>query len=105
MSFKCYFLSRAFVALLFGGAKSKVQILGIMRNIYLKSFFFYLDQCFGRRCRLKIYHVGLWLPFSFEEGNHLCNYTTGQYEKYLLKIILNLDQWAWRKRCLKIYLI
>ena len=35
----------------------------------------------------------------------LCNFGRGYYEEQFCEIIFNLDQWLWRKCCLKIILI
>ena len=57
-----------------------------------------LDQCFRRRCRLKIFsYLELWLPFCSVKQNYLCNFGKGHYEEQFCEIILNLDQWF--RRC------
>ena len=52
-----------------------------------------------------ISYLELWQPFGSVEQSHLCNFGKGYYEEQFCEIILNLDQWLWKKRCLKIYLI
>ena len=48
---------------------------------------------------------GALAAFCSAERNHLCNFGRGYYEEQFCKIILNLDQWLWRKCQLKIFLI
>ena len=47
-----------------------------------------------------ISYLGLWQPFCSVEQNHLCNFGRGYYGEEFCVIILNLDQWLWRKCCL-----
>ena len=59
-----------------------------------------------RKCHFKdISYLELWQPFCSVEWNHLCNFGRGYYEEEFCEMILNLDQWLWRKCCLKIFLI
>ena len=50
-------------------------------------------------------YLELWQPFCSAEQNHLCNFGRGYYEEQFCETILNLDQWLWSKKRLKIFLI
>ena len=52
-----------------------------------------------------ISYLELWPPLCSGELNHLCNFGRRHHEKQFCEIILNLDQWFWRRSCLKIFLI
>ena len=43
-----------------------------------------------------ISYLELWWPFYSTEQNHLCNFM-----RNISEIILNLDQWTWRRCCFK----
>ena len=45
-----------------------------------------------------------WQAFCSVERNHLYNFGRSYYDKQLCEIILNFDQWYWRRCCLKIFL-
>ena len=48
-----------------------------------------------------IIYLELWPPFCAEERNHLCNFCTGYQGEQFCEIILNLNQWIWRRCHLK----
>ena len=67
-------------------------------NNSVKSFFFYLEQCFRRRCHFKDFLSRALTSFLLAERNHLCNFGRGQYGVHSCESILYLDKW-FRKRC------
>ena len=52
-----------------------------------------------------ISYLELGQPFCSEERNHLFNFGRGYQKEQFCEIILNLDQWFWRRCLKKIFLI
>ena len=48
-----------------------------------------------------ISYLELWQRFCSAERKDLCYFGRGYYEEHFCEIILNLDQWLWRKCHLK----
>ena len=62
-------------------------------NNSVKSFFFYLDQCFRRRCHFKDFLSSALASLLLAERNHLCNFGRGQYGEHSCESILYLEKW------------
>ena len=76
----------------------------IMRNM-LRNYFEFGLVVHEEMLLRNISYLELWQPFCSAEKNHLCNFGRRYYEYQFCEIILNLDEWVWRKSRLKIFLI
>ena len=52
-----------------------------------------------------ISHLELWWPLCSWDRNHLYSFGRRNHEEQFCEIILNLDQWFWRKCHLKVFLM